>query len=923
MDTIEGMVIGGCRVEREIGRGGMGVVYLARDERLDRPVAVKALPESVARDEARSARLAREAKSLASLTHANIAAIYGLTEQDGRLFMLLEYVDGPTLGDRVAAGPLAVDEAVSVCAQIAAGVEAAHEAGIIHRDLKPHNVKVMADGKVKVLDFGLARPAVREASAEAVTVKVAGPAPTAEGVVMGTPAYMSPEQARGRAVDRRTDIWALGCILYECLTGGSPFGGPTDSDSIAAVLEREPDWSKLPARTPYRVRELLRRCLQKEQGARLRDIGDARLELETALAGREWTSTAIAAAGGQGSGRRAKRAVLMGGSVVVLLGAGWAMGRWWPRAEPAHGGADKAAGEPPLISRLTLPVAGAMKASERFALSPDGRMLAVIGVPTTGDSDRSQVYVRRMDTLVPTLVPGTAGAYDLSFSPDGKWLAVIMAPGDGSARSVLMKTQVAGGPLITLVEQADGRMRQCAWVGQDAVAFAWGTRISTVPAEGGTPKPVWDGAAAGQRPVAMCAAPGGRWLLVTTPISDEAGPRQAVLRVALDGGEAKLLQDNAAYAQAGPGGVVLYAQAAVMMARPFDAAKGEFSGVAVPVVAGLRTARPETTALWSVSDRGDLVYAQGGRGMLSRRLALVDFQGRADAMGKTVGEFEGAAAFSPDGSRVCGTALTEAGAREPFLCAARQDAVRRLSVPGSDVSAPVWSADGHRLYFAAMARGAPSRIMSRQAEGLPEPDQVIREKGVNTTVTPESATKDGNWLICRQEDRRARTCRLVAVGLDGAHTTRTLVEKPGRQDWGSVSPDGKWLLYESDESGRPEVYVQPNPLAEDPAQDARVQISRRGGAKPAWSRDGATVFFFEGRDTVMAVDWPAGAAAGRELFHWEPLDAASENLVPSPDGKHFLIVQRTDEETRIRQLQYVQNWGQELKVRLVEGDKPR
>ncbi|MHC4992205.1 MAG: protein kinase domain-containing protein, partial [Planctomycetota bacterium] len=430
--------IGPYTIEREIGRGGMGVVYLARDTKLDRDVAIKALPPELADDASRLARFEREAKTLAQLNHANVAGIHGIEEQDGQKFLALEYVEGETLAERLTRGALPIDEALQVAIEIAAGVEAAHEAGIVHRDLKPDNVKLTPEGKVKVLDFGLARTADPDSStiqAGVATVTPTTPGShTIPGTVLGTAPYMSPEQARGRRVDKRADIWAFACLLYEMLTAEPLFGRETPSDSIAAILEREPDLSRLPARTPRRIVDLMSRCLEKEARRRLRDIGDARLELEDALAGRDWMTRGPEAAPSTSAPRRTVGAValvvlgaVLGGVGVTLLGPSL-LGRDVP---PAAG--------PALRLELPLVVDGEHVAVDDMAIAPDGSVIAITPI---GDGP---ILVRDADSFELRALEGTEGAEWPMFSPDGRWIAFYQ-------RDQLLRIPREGGLALAIAD---------------------------------------------------------------------------------------------------------------------------------------------------------------------------------------------------------------------------------------------------------------------------------------------------------------------------------------------------------------------------------------------------------------------------------------------------------------------------------------
>src|SRR5262245_60034949 len=464
--------IGGYPIERELGRGGMGIVYLGRDTRLGRAVAIKVLPDAFASDPERLARFEREAKLLASLSHANIAGIYGLEEADGHRFLALEYVEGPTLAERVARGALPLDETLEIARQIAGALAAAHDAGIIHRDLKPGNVKLTPAGDVKVLDFGLAKGAgTAESSSDLSQSPTLTYSPTGVGVILGTAAYMSPEQARAKVVDRRTDIWSFGCVLYEMLTGRQLFRGETASDTIAKILEREPDWSALPPGTPERVRDLLRRCLEKDARKRLRDMGDARIELEDVLAARASQSRIDAA-----EMRTRRRAGGPGPLVAYVVAAAAVVVAAIVLLRPAMKGI------PPRAIRLTVtePIEASLGgAAENCAIAPDGQAVVFVA---TDSSDTPRLWLRPLETLDSRVMPGTEGASQPFWSPDSRWVGFFA---DGKRK----KAGVDGG--VEVVCDALNP-RGGSWSARGTIVFAPGGEgpLYSVSAAGGELRPV-------------------------------------------------------------------------------------------------------------------------------------------------------------------------------------------------------------------------------------------------------------------------------------------------------------------------------------------------------------------------------------------------------------------------------------------------
>ncbi|MBS0188128.1 MAG: serine/threonine protein kinase, partial [Planctomycetes bacterium] len=437
--------VGPFKIERELGRGGMGQVFLAVDTKLDRPVAIKALPPHLAQDPDRLARFQREAKVLASLNHPGIGAIYGLEEAEGHRYLILEFIDGETLADRLTSAPIPLDESISIAKQITEALEAAHEKGVIHRDLKPGNVMVTSEGMVKVLDFGLARtadgnPSTANAPALADSPTVTSPAriansPTIPGAIMGTAGYMSPEQARGKPVDKRSDIFSFGCVLFEMLTGVGPFPGESVTDSLGAILHREPDWTLLPAGAPVRLRELLRACLAKDRRSRLHDIGDARLELERILAGQEWTSSAVGDSAASKSWAW-PAAALTG---AVMLGAGW----WLASA---------VRGQAPVGPRPTFHLSATINPKPSFSnlagIAPDSRFFvytALPELPPESTKPSGILMVRRLDRDETVAIDGTEGARDAALSPDGRTVAYSCAADRTGIKLSLKKVTLENG----------------------------------------------------------------------------------------------------------------------------------------------------------------------------------------------------------------------------------------------------------------------------------------------------------------------------------------------------------------------------------------------------------------------------------------------------------------------------------------------
>ncbi len=578
-----GQTLGHYRIEEKLGQGGMGVVYSATDSKLGRQVAIKVLPELFAKDPERLARFEREARMLAALNHPNIAAIHGLEESGGTHYLVLELVPGKTLE-----GPLPIDEAVRVCAQIAEALEAAHDKGIMHRDLKPANVKITPQGKVKVLDFGLAKALRPESSDDAATVSAD---PTREGSILGTPAYMSPEQARGSAVDKRTDIWAFGCVLYEVLTGRKAFPGSTISDCLAAVLTKEPNWEALPEATPSNVRGLLRRCLQKDLGRRLRDIGDARLELE------EPSALVLAPAGKAARPRLALLAacLLVGAAVAGFLG--WHLWR-------------KAPARPPVVRfTINLPPNEVISSQVRpaMALSPDGRHVAYVG----SRAGRTQLYLRPLDQLESKPIPGTEAAAGPVFSPDGQWLAFFQ-------NFKWRKVSVSGGPPVTFYDAPQDSSTRASWGPQDSFVFDRTSDFGLVrvsAAGGGKPQLlITRNSESELRANYPQFLPGGRALLFAVFTAEtEAYADASIVAHSLETGRRQVLFQGGHRAWHSPSGHIVYIHSGTLLAAPFDLKRLALTGPPAPVLDGVFESLANGNTHVGISENGTLAYAPRGQ----------------------------------------------------------------------------------------------------------------------------------------------------------------------------------------------------------------------------------------------------------------------------------------------------------------------
>jgi hypothetical protein len=672
-----GRQLGSYQVISFLDLGGMGEVYQARDTKLGRDVALKVLPAAFVHDPDRLARFQREARMLAALNHPNIATIHGLEQSEGVHYLVMELVLGETLAERLRAGPLAVEEALRICGRIAEALEAAHEKGVMHRDLKPANVKVTSEGKIKVLDFGLAKAFAGDGGPDLSQAPTLTGTGTEEGRILGTAAYMSPEQARGKAVDKRNDIWAFGCVLYEVLTGRQAFKGETLSDTIAGVLEREPDWQALPPATPAKVRDLLRRCLRKDSQQRLRDIGDARIEIEEALAA---PATAQPAAPVKEVRAGWRKPLLWGVASLVLAAiAGLAV---WVLKPPAP--------QPVTRTVINLPPGQQLAAGldSAIALSPDGTRLAYVA----SQAGAQQLYVRAMDSMEATPIPDTDGAVAPFFSPDSQWLGFF-------ADNKLKKVSVSGGAPITLCD-APGPQHSASWGSDDTVVFHGPPNLGLfrVSAAGGAPIQVTTpdpkkGEATHLLPDLL---PGGKAVLFAAgPASGNLANAMQLVVSSLQTAERRDLIAGTSPRYALTGHLV-YAQGARLMAVPFYPQRLAVTGSPVPVLEGVLQSLWSGVAQCSFSRTGTLVYVPGGLQGAQRRLVWVDRKGTEQPLPAPVRAYR-TPRISPDGRRVAVTS-SESG-DNIWLYDLARETLTRLTFEGRGNLLPIWTPDGRRIAF--------------------------------------------------------------------------------------------------------------------------------------------------------------------------------------------------------------------------------
>ena len=877
-----GSRLGHYNVTALIGEGGMGQVYQATDTKLKRQVALKILPEAFSADPERLARFQREAEVLASLNHPNIAAIHGLEESDGVRALVLELVEGPTLADRIKRGPIPLDEALPIAKQIAEALEAAHEAGVIHRDLKPANIKVRDDGTVKVLDFGLAKALDPNPEGDPSQSPTLTAAATQMGVIMGTAAYMSPEQARGSTVDSRADIWSFGVVLFEMLTGKQLFTGATISDTLAAVLRAEPDWNTLPGDTPSALHRVLRRCLERDRRERLPHVGEARFLIREALTTPS-PETVAAEAVTVAEWRRA-----LPWSVAILMLAIGLLGGWIAWRGPSV--------ESPGVQRFTISVPAADAANLNdfeIGLSPDGDHLAFIG----RRANREEIHLRSLDQLTPIPLPGTQNPLTLLFSPDSEWIAFTTRQ-----TRQLKRVALAGGAPEVICDLPTVRTAP-SWSDAGDILFGAPDGLYTVPASGGVPERITEadpgaGAAAHGAPHAL---PGGKGVLFAVGDSvhrfNSTGNGIAVL--SLETREWKLLPLRGGSPRYSPTGHVLFLrnQAGAestqeLWAVAFDVDRLEVTGEPALVLAGIDRTRI------SISSNGVLAYVPGA-GRAGARLVWVDRSGRARPLSERRAYTH--LDLSLDGTRV-------AVDSDRDLWIHDVDGGQRIRLTGGG-GFPVWSPDGQWVnFFGGVERqGGLNRVRADGSGGLEpftENPAAMTEPGREPWGTPLSISPDGEslavaqrdgdiWIVPREDDPRPL--------LDGPFEERTP----------KISNDGRWLAYVSNETGQEEVYVTPYP-----GSGSKVSVSPGGGLSPAWSGDGRELFYRDDNRVMVDIETDPSFAAGtpRELFKGNYRGDLHGHSAwdAAPDGQHFVMIESPESV----EINVVLNWFEEL-TRLV------
>jgi serine/threonine protein kinase/Tol biopolymer transport system component len=913
-------------ITAELGRGGMGEVYQAKDTKLGRDVAIKVLPEEFARDTDRVARFQREAKLLASLNHPNIAAIYGLEESEGTHFLVMELIEGDTLRDRIKSGPIPVEEALKLALQMAEALEAAHEKGVIHRDLKPANIKVTPDGKVKILDFGLAKAYAGDQGnislADSPTISAAA---TQQGVILGTAAYMSPEQAKGKSVDKRADIWAFGVVLFEMLTGRQSFTGETASETLASVMKSEPEWDSLPPNLHSRIRFLLERCLEKDTKNRYHDIGDARVDIQKVLADSSGFFVQPIAAAKPKKKLRLGIQWVTAIAILCLIIAGVAV--WLLKPS-----------EPRRVMRFSYELPDGQQLTQNIflAVSPDGSQF--VYVTTDG------LYLRSVDALDARLVAGTdQNSMQPVFSPDGQWIGYW-----SSNDRKLKKIAVSGGVPVVLCDTGLVVVG-LSWNSDNTIVYSdvAGGGIKRVSADGGTPESLikvelanigTDG-----MPIAPQMLPDGKTVLFGNLFNLRDMSNSQITIQSLESGERKVLVGGVAGEYLSTGHLVFTQvnnDIRSLVAVPFDLDTMEVMGGPVPLLEGIRGG--------AFSDSGTLIYvsqapdAAGSSGVSGsdesrvpgRKMVWVNFEGKENPINMPPRTYR-YPKISPDGTRVALTASANNNADIWIWDLERETLTRLTFDEGSDIM-PIWSPDSKRIAFhssreSTILKGAQGGgVFCKSADGTGEDELLCL--GSEGTVIPYCWSRDGNTLLISQwvgDGMENQDIAMLSMNED--NVLKPLLDKSYMEIQPQLSPDARWLAYCSDESGENEVYVRPFPEV----NSGRWQVSTNGGNSPLWSPDGREIFYLIGNtEGVMAIEVETEPTfkpgKPRLLFKGNYVGAAPADGVPwdiHPDGKRLFMMEEpwttgsesTAEESEAagpRKITIVLNWDQELKQRV-------
>ena len=908
-----GTRIGAYEVVALIGAGGMGEVYRARDTKLNRDVALKILPHNFAADVDRLARFTREAQMLASLNHPSIAHIHGVEESSGVPVLIMELVEGEDLAHRIARGPVPLDEAIPIARQVAEALEGAHEQGIIHRDLKPANIKVRGDGVVKVLDFGLAKlndPTVSNVpNALSLSPTLTTPAAmTAMGLIMGTAAYMAPEQAKGKAIDKRADIWAFGVVLVEMLTGRPVFDGETVTEVLAAIMLKQPDLTALPSKLPRDIRLLIDRCLEKDPKLRLRDIGEARLALAASTSSVAHRTPDVAIPQDVETSRRSIRWLTALAAVLALALAttGWFL---WQSTQTAP--------NRPIIRYDVRPpekATLALAARPNVALSPDGSTLVFVASPQPEGVQR--LYVRTRESVEPRAIPGTEGATYPVFSPDGNEVAFFVAASVRKTRLDGSVSKIVDGGVDASIQDLDPR--GLAWLPDRTIVYspAAAGPLYRVSADGGKPQALTHLVEAKNERTHRwpSALPDGKTVLFTVGTLGQPDNYDDATIEAVDlaSGDRHLVMRGAASARYVPTGHLLFMRGAMLYAVRFDPNRLTTSGAPVAVVDGVNGDTTTGAAHLAVANDGTLAYMPGSSRAGLNQLTWVDRDNAIKPLALPAGLFFDPQ-ISPDGTRAVAVWETVASGNggDVWVTDLERNTFTRLSFSGSTTT-PMWSADGKTIFFVYLdPSGRRSDIMRMPADGSRRAETVV---SLDALVYLTGISADGASALLTYRNRVAGAGRddVVKVALAKDAKIEPLVATPSDEYGGAWSPDGRFVAYQSDESGRYEIYVRST------TEGSRWQVSTTGGEEPHWARDGRELFYRN--DTrfmaVPVTTQPTLAPKAPVMLFDGTYNLRSDSGVSfavETGAKRFLMIRPAGSGNEPSQIRVVVNWFDELR----------
>ena len=891
--------IGPYEIVSVLGAGGMGQVYRAKDARLNRVVAVKALHESFAAHPERVARFEREAQLLASLNHPNIAAIYGVEEVQGSIFLVLEFVDGQSLSDILKGGPMPLREAIACARQTGDALAAAHERGIIHRDFKPGNVMITADGQAKVLDFGLGKSLESEVSQAGGPISGNSPtmttAGTQAGMIMGTAGYMSPEQAKGRPTDRRTDVWAFGCVLYEMLTGHKAFEGEDVSETLAAILRSEPDWTKIPADLPPTLKVLLQRCLIKDRTERLADMSVVRFLLSDSASSMSGPAAAVTSAVPDQAPRRIVPVVLA--TALIVAAASFGLTRWLT----AGSGVSQGSAAVAHVS-VALPEGVELGSTNLLpiAFSRDGGRLAFVGER----DGKNQIFVRTLGEPEAKALEGTQGGEGPFFSPDGQWVAFF-------AGGKLRKIAVGGAALQTLADAPFHRGGDWATDGYIYYAPANMGGIWRVPEGGGAATEVtkrdpeageishrWPQLIEGTKALIY-----GVW---TGPGDDE----HAVAVQTIGSSERHVLVKGAdAPRYAAKPGLLLYTHLGDLFAVSWRPSQTDL-GRAVPRASSVHpydTIGNEGCGNYAISDDGRLAYVAGGQARNTGRLVWIDRAGNVKPAPTPERAYENVV-ISPDGTRAL--VQIRASVTELWMYDFDRNTLTPVATGAGSSQAPLFTPDGTRVIYRATRKGFRN-LSWRRIDGSGDEERLTNKPEVSQT--PTSISRDGRWLAFNENNPAdPGGVSMWVVSLEGDRTPKLLLDKTGAEANPQISPDGRWFAYEGEVASRREIFVAP---FQGPGPTR--QVSTEGGDEPLWSHDGHELFFQSGSGLMNVTVTPGtsfSASVPRLVHEGRYFRTINGNTSYSvtPDGSRVLRIQQVVPERAVTRIELVMNWFEEL-----------